>query len=490
MHPPRDPSRAGRLRRRRTTGRVVASLLLGGSVLGVAPAHAAGSRADGPHVTTWWGDVMHLDQVHRRATGKGVVIALLDAGLQPGVPALKGADVEMSTSPCLYGKRGHDKATYESTPDAVHGSQMASLLVGGGNGPGGPGTGVMGVAPDATLRFYDVSPIRGNDPKDITCDSSTIVDTVARAIKDGADVVSLSFGGGQSVADDDWARLAQRNRAVIVASSIAKSDDTLTFEPPAGVPGIVSVNALDRDYSPWKQSLTLIDREQGSETEGWYTPAISAPGVDIDAEGTALGYGPGAYVTGTSPAAALVAGSVAVVKEKYPDATPSQLVQNLVHHTTRDNLTGAKRIRDMTWGLNTGFGPVSPLNMLTHDPAGWPDENPLMVDPTTVAATYPSSIEGQKPTATPTASASPSQAGQEKTSAPTDASTAASSPADSGSTPWVWVVLGIALLVLLAAGLVFTRRRRLGDPPPISQDDHRDLDRDVHDTDHQPAGGQ
>ena len=459
-------------------------------MLGVAPAQAAGSRADGPHVTTWWGDVMHLDQVHRRATGKGVVIALLDAGLQPGVPALKGADVEMGTSPCLYSRTGPKKATYESTPDAVHGSQMASLLVGGGNGPGGPGTGVMGVAPDAKLRFYDVSPLRGNDPKDITCDASTIVSTVARAIKDGADVVSLSFGSGQSVADDDWARLARRNRAVIVASSISKSDDTKTFEPPAGVPGIVSVNALDRDYSPWKQSLTLIDREKGSETEGWYTPAISAPGVDIDAEGSALGYGPGAYVTGTSPAAALVAGSVAVVKEKYPDATPSQLVQNLIHHTTRDNLKGAKRIPDMTWGLNTGFGPVSPLNMLGHDPAGWPDENPLMIGPTTVATTYPSSIEGQEPAASPSASPSAgASAGATSTSekAADTTGSAATRPAAAESTSgssWVWVAVGLGVLLVLAAGAFLTRRRRTGRPTG-SQDDHRD----AHDHDHQPAGG-
>ena len=457
-------------------------------MLGVPPADAAGSRADGPHVTTWWGEVMHLDQVHRRATGQGVVIALLDAGLQPGVPALEGADVEMGTSPCLYSKSGPKKATYESTPDAVHGSQMASLLVGGGNGPGGPGTGVMGVAPDATLRFYDVSPLRGNDPKDITCDPSTIVDTVARAIKDGADVVSLSFGSGQSVADDDWARLARRDEAVIVASSIATTDDTKTFEPPAGAPGIVSVNALDRDYSPWKKSLTLIDREKGSETEGWYTPAVSAPGVDIDAEGTALGYGPGAYVTGTSPAAALVAGSVAVVKEKYPDATPAQLVQNLIHHTTRDNLTGAKRIRDMTWGLNTGFGPVSPLNMLQHDPAGWPDENPLVIDPTTVAATYPSSIEGQEPAASPSATSSAgatSSTAEEQT--PDATGSAATEPAAAeagGSSSWLWVALGLAVLLLLAAGAFLTRRRRAGRPTSPQGDHH-----DAHDHDHQPAGG-
>ena len=426
----------------------------------------ARSRADAPHARSWWDTSLALDDLHRTVTGKGVVIALIDEGLEANVPALKGAHVEMMPSPCLIGQK-RTTPGYSSYRNSHHGSEMASLLVGGGNGVDGPGTGIMGMAPDATLRFYQTRiPTKGGRSE--PCDRLGIQQTAQRAIDDGADVVSMSFGGGYDVNAPQWEKQVARNKAVMVAASPA-SGTTLPQDVegvPAGIPGIVAVNAFDRGIVPWKQSMWVNQRDESRDTFGWNLPAISAPGVHLVVPGAAVGYQHDAWVTGTSPATALVAGSLALVKQKYPDATPNQLIQNLIHHTGWDNVPRAERPPDMRWDKGLGFGNVSTKNMLEHDPAGWPDENPLLVDPTTMGQKYPSSIYGKARSTSPAAaSASPSasSAGDASASPGSRASGATSSgPRDRAGAPAaVWIAVAVLLaLVLGVAATVAARRRR------------------------------
>jgi hypothetical protein len=449
--------------------------LLGTGLATTAPAGAAsardgGSRAAAPHARTWQGDAMRLDRVHRSVTGKGVVIALLDGGIAPDVPALQGAHIEMRKGACSAAT-DQPVPVLEKGPSSQHGSLMASLLVGGGRGAGGPGTGVMGVAPDATLRFYDIDDADYSTPNTVNCDQVDVVRTARQAIRDGADVVSMSFGDVTETASRAWEQLAADSPGVLVAASIDTDDHPRSFAPPGGVPGIVSVNSLDRAYFPWKKSVTLHSKATSGVQAGWWTPAVAAPGVRLDVPGGAENFGTGAWVTGTSGSTALVAGAIALVKQKYPDATADQLIQNLIHHTTRESMTGSRKSPDMTWALDTGFGAVSIVNMLAHDPAGWPDENPLTIDPMTVAKTYPSSVYGKARAsngASTSAKASPStgssgSAGSSGSSGRPDASAKAdgSSAGDGGVPSWAWVA--VAVLVLLAAGLAATlagRRRR------------------------------
>ncbi|MCW2866163.1 MAG: hypothetical protein JWR20_351 [Marmoricola sp.] len=433
---------------------------------GTAGARDGGSRATAPHARTWQGEAMRLDQAHRTATGKGVVIALLDAGIAPGVPALKGAHIEMRASPCSYPTK-HRVPVFEKGPSSEHGSLMASLLVGGGNGAGGPGTGVMGVAPDATLRFYDIDDADYSTPNTVNCDTSDVVRTVQKALRDGADVVSMSFSGLPDADSPAWARVARQASGVLVGAPITADDSPREITPPGGVPGIVSVNALDRKYFPWKKSVTLRDTTHGQAQSGWWTPAVAAPGVHIDVPGGAVGFGTGAWATGTSGPTALVAGAVALEKQKYPEATPNQLIQNLIHHTTRENLTGKRAYPDMTWVEGSGFGAVSVVNVLAHDPAGWPDVNPLLTDPLEMAATYPSSAYGKASASAPaSASASPSASASAGAAAQAAPRTGGADRGHGGVPAAVWIAV-VALLALVAgvAATVARRRRRTPQAP-------------------------
>jgi hypothetical protein len=86
------------------------------------------------------------------------------------------------------------------------------------------------------------------------------------------------------------------------------------------------------------------------------------------------------WVTGTSPATAITAGTLALVKSRYPRATGNQLIQHLVH------TAGGKRYN---WHHGYGFGVVNPLTMLASSPTQWPDENPLWLHPREALTNYP-----------------------------------------------------------------------------------------------------
>ena len=60
---------------------------------------------------------------------------------------------------------------------------------------------------------------------------------------------------------------------------------------------------------------------------------------------------------------------MALAREKWPEATPNQLLQLLVHTGTNPN---------HAWNDRTGYGPADPGAMVNTDPSQYPDENPLM----------------------------------------------------------------------------------------------------------------
>ena len=73
-------------------------------------------------------------------------------------------------------------------------------------------------------------------------------------------------------------------------------------------------------------------------------------------------------VSGTSVSAPIVAGVLALARQKWPNATSNQLLQLLVK-------TGLNP--DHTWNQYTGYGGIDPGAMLKTDPTTLPDVNPL-----------------------------------------------------------------------------------------------------------------
>ena len=74
-------------------------------------------------------------------------------------------------------------------------------------------------------------------------------------------------------------------------------------------------------------------------------------------------------VSGTSYATPLVAGMLALARQKWPDATANQILQLLVH-------TGLNPNHD--WNQYTGYGAIDGGALVNTDPSQYPDENPII----------------------------------------------------------------------------------------------------------------
>jgi len=217
---------------------------------------------------------------------------------------------------------------------------------------------------------------------------------------------------------------------VIVASL---SNDTATNSQfPGQSNGVVSVQAID--------STGKIQSTRGVPNVNPLTD-VAAPGVGILAQGNLLdeAWEQTDIINGTSTATPIVAGFLALVKQKYPKATGNQLIQTLIHNTGRsDHPLGIDPAHE------TGYGVASVTHMLKVDPTQYPDVNPLI-----------STSPGQSPTAAQIAG--------------TASGTASAVPNRTESPVPVWLQLGLivggvlALIVILAIVLTIvlvTRSRR------------------------------
>lgn len=132
--------------------------------------------------------------------------------------------------------------------------------------------------------------------------------------------------------------------------------------------GVVAVQSFDA--AGMIQTTTLAEGTDPLQNRDQQVIA-AGPGVGILAQGTAQSWDAQSLVGGTSFATPLVAGFLAVVKQKYPDATAGQLIQSLIHNT------GTKGEHEPEWNSSTGYGAVSLTGMLAVDPTKYPDVNPI-----------------------------------------------------------------------------------------------------------------
>ena len=77
-------------------------------------------------------------------------------------------------------------------------------------------------------------------------------------------------------------------------------------------------------------------------------------------------------MNGTSVAAPIVAGMLALTRQKWPDATGNQILQSLVHTSLNPN---------HAWDQYTGYGAASLADLIHTDPSQYPDENPIISKP-------------------------------------------------------------------------------------------------------------
>ncbi len=287
----------------------------------------------------------------RRNFGDGVTIGFLDTGLDQ----LSGLSTD------LYGR---DKAwgTYDAINNSVHnyddeanghGTHVASIA---GNSDFDINGKLYGVAPNAAIVGIKAFDYEGK---------ATYADVIrgiewALQVKDDINlrVLNMSFSG--PVRSLYWkdplnqaVMKAWQAGIVVVASAGNKGPEPMTVGVPGNVPYIITVGAMTDSYT---KSLTTDDKlasfsSAGPTPSGFVKPDVLAPGGHLSGlmsfDSQIVNEHPefhdgGRYfqMSGTSQAAAVVSGVVALMLTENPALTPDDVKCRLLdsaHIATKDN---------------------------------------------------------------------------------------------------------------------------------------------------------
>ncbi|MDT7687687.1 MAG: thermitase [Acidobacteriota bacterium] len=282
----------------------------------------------------WAQDKLRLNEAHRATKGAGMIVAVLDTGVDRRHPALAGRLL-----------RGHDFVDNDDDPSEV----LPTCPSGSANtdpracGPYGHGTHVSGLvalaAPEAKIM-----PLRVLDPQGVG-NMWVIAEAVRYALDpdgdpttdDGADVINMSLATfhssnllrkiiGEACDKNviDTTVATPYSKVVVVAAAGNHGSTTRMYPAAENFDGELSVAASKSDDTLWEMS----------ERDDRVINDVMSPGVGItsstprDSNGV---YGTGVWA-GTSMAAPLVAGVAALVRAASPELS-ADLVKDRIRGT-------------------------------------------------------------------------------------------------------------------------------------------------------------
>ena len=270
-------------------------------------------------------------------TGKGIRVGILDTGIDPEHPDLKGKVIAWK-----------DFAGWAKKPkdSSGHGTHCAGTIV-GGNASGQS----IGVAPDAKLIVGRIfSPL-----------GSVMFGRILNAMKWMADpdgdpntsdhphITSNSWGAALKTyfTVKNWWKLVETWRAlgilpVFAAGNSGSEADSMVS--PGGFPHSFAVGATDNN-----DEIAYFSSRGPIEWMGelFIKPDVTAPGVKVYSAKPGGGY---QYLSGTSMACPHVAGMAALLKQAEPSLTVSELEKLLMLTSIdlgdagKDNIYGEGRV--------------------------------------------------------------------------------------------------------------------------------------------------
>ncbi|WP_030668502.1 S8 family serine peptidase [Streptomyces sp. NRRL B-1347] len=238
--------------------------------------------------------------------GKGVKIAVLDTGVDATHPDLKEQVVGAKN--------------FTPSPDAKdrvgHGTHVASIAAGTGT----KNSAYKGVAPGAKVLNGKVLGDEGSG------DDSGIIAGIEWAAAEGAGVVNLSLGGGDTPGVDPLEAAVNKvseDKGILFAIAAGNDGAPGSVGSPGSADAALTVGAVDDN-----DKLAEFSSEGPRVGDGAIKPDVTAPGVDITAAAAPgsqiekeVGQKPDGYLTisGTSMATPHAAGAAALLKQQHPD---------------------------------------------------------------------------------------------------------------------------------------------------------------------------
>lgn len=275
--------------------------------------------------------------VHAIASGEGVTVAVIDTGFDTHHEFFTRSDgrsafnLEVCIDACGPGVITGPGVAASPVGDRAarrHGTHVAGVIAGGWRRTqSGRFAELRGVAPGASLIGVRVfgDDERGVDATRIATALTWLAEHHGRL---GLDVVNLSLGGGRhrSRCHGNHPELQQAvtqlwRAGVVVVAGSGNDGHRDSMSAPACLRHVISVAAVDRRgvLTPWSnRSRTTTVAALG--TGLW----SSVPGTDAEGRRAAI-----SVDDGTSLAAAVVTGAVALLRQHWPSATPDELVSAL-----------------------------------------------------------------------------------------------------------------------------------------------------------------
>lgn len=364
-------------RPRRQLGRRLAALALavpmaGGVTLGTGspanaqddagydPGQCAPLASNDPLPKAWQVGRLAPEKAWPIATGTGVRVAVIDTGID-----------SYQNPVMLRGSRGVVAANYNFTGvarsgdgppelDCEHGTRVASLIA-GQEDPAGR-TDFTGIAPDSEIiSMRALTATQSEEPEPL----EPIVKAIRKAIELEVEVINISQQGSDSPEYSQAVADAIASGIVVVAAAGNLGAENAPPPFPASYPGVIAVGNTDLNDLPHQTSQSNADLEV----------TVAAPGTDLlMVNPSADGQQSWQTDSGTSFAAPLVSGVVALMLQADPELSPAEVKQRL--QNSADPIAAAAPDEQL------GYGVVNPHRALTVLPAGSPHPSP---EPTVVA---------------------------------------------------------------------------------------------------------
>ncbi len=256
------------------------------------------SRYNDPYLSLQHGiEEMQIEQAHRWATGRGVSVAIVDTGVDSEHPDLVG-HIEASHS--------FVPEPPSSSAEFMHGTAVTGVIASTPNN----GLGIVGVAPDVRLVILRACWAGASAAGNAACNSFTLAQALDVAIQQEVNIINLSLTGPRDPLLERLIRKAMDKEVLIVAAI----RDGPAEEPgfPAAMHGVIAVRTAERATS---------------DGEGAELAWLSAPGIDVL---TTIPQGGYDFLSGSSLAAAHVSGVAALILERDPNLSASEVLELLL----------------------------------------------------------------------------------------------------------------------------------------------------------------
>ncbi len=269
---------------------------------------------------------LNVPEAHRLATGNRILVAVIDSGVDATHPDLQGAVT------------ANLDAADEEKPHP-HGTGMAGAIAAHRS--------VLGIAPRVGLLTVRAFSAKANSAEGTTFN---IIKGLDWAAAQGARIVNMSFAGPPDPRLHDALAKANAKGMVLIAAAGNAGPNSPPLYPAAD-PNVIAVTATDTNDALFPRA-----------NRGNYI-AVAAPGVDVLVPAPEAAY---QFTTGTSVAAAEVSGVAALLIERNPSLTPTN-VRDILMRTAKD-LGPKGRDKDFGAGLVNALSAVNSASRpnLTH----------------------------------------------------------------------------------------------------------------------------